>query len=457
MVPIILFLSWSLFVLLISMSLAFIITSIHEKRFRPVFKILAILPGIFFYGLLLYISFPYKYIILEIILIFTFAGSLIFFFIPVGRRNNIKIVGSQEKVDERDALFHRFYRIKPGMEEFDKYYKMHPENKEIDNEVRELPNLNEPGSISYNKMTSPFQQAAFDILDTFNKQVDFWPPVKTDIKVAASAKEFTKRIKGFARYLGADLVGITPLNQAYVYSNIGRSPGEWGEEITLNHPNAIAIAVKMDFDMMRFAPHHIVTTETAFKYFEAAKISAIVARYIQLLGYSARANLDGNYRVMCPPIAADAGLGELGRLGLLITPKFGPRVRIAVVTTDMPLEFDKPISFGVQDFCTFCKKCAVNCPSGSIDKGDKKVYRGVEKWQSNQITCYKFWRMQGSDCSICVNVCPFSHPSTFLHNIIRWGIKRNWFFRRFALIADDFFYGRRPVNQAPFPSWHKPA
>ncbi|GAG38682.1 unnamed protein product, partial [marine sediment metagenome] len=75
-------------------------------------------------------------------------------------------------------------------------------------------------------------------------------------------------------------------------------------------------------------PASATTTETVFKYFEVAKIAMLVARYINLLGYEARAHVDANYRVTCGPIAVDAGLGELGRLGLLVTPQYGPRARL---------------------------------------------------------------------------------------------------------------------------------
>ena len=43
-----------------------------------------------------------------------------------------------------------------------------------------------------------------------------------------------------------------------------------------------------------------------------------------------------------------AGLGEYGRLGLLITPEFGPRVRIGKIFTDLPLSHDEPRSFVVE-------------------------------------------------------------------------------------------------------------
>ncbi len=239
-----------------------------------------------------------------------------------------------------------------------------------------------------------------------------------------------------------------------MYSHIGRSPGIWGAPIDLGHTHAIAIAVEMQHDMVRQAPDVPAVTETAVQYFEAARIARILARYITLLGYEARAHVDGNYRVLCIPVAVEAGLGELSRMGLLIHPKLGPRLRLSVVTTTLPLASDAPVDFGVQDFCGICKKCAVNCPSGSVDRGEKAVYQGVEKWRTNQDTCYRYWCLQGTDCAICMNVCPYAHPGTPLHNLVRFGISRNPLSRRLALRADDFFYGREPNHACPPPEWH---
>jgi ferredoxin len=366
----------------------------------------------------------------------------------------MQIRGEQERVDERDVIFHRFYRLKPGTTESEEYYRDHPEKMTFDEEVRALPQLAHPGAKTYHRLASPFQTAIFDVLEEITREVDWKPDPVEGFPVQASSEEFTRRVKGFARYLGADLVGTTKLNPAYVYSHIGRSPGKWGEPIVLDHSHAIAFGVEMSHTMVRHAPDSATTTETAFKYFEVAKIAMLVARYISLLGYEARVHVDANYRVMCGPIAVDAGLGELGRLGLLVTPQFGPRIRLSVVTTNLPLIQGKPIHFGVQHFCTFCEKCATNCPSQAIELGGKAVYNGVEKWQSDQERCYRFWRRQGSDCSICVKVCPYSHPCTPLHNLVRWAIRHNSLARRVALWGDDLLYGRRDSSRFDLPDWH---
>ena len=135
-----------------------------------------------------------------------------------------------------------------------------------------------------------------------------------------------------------------------------------------------------------------------------------------------------------------------------MTPTHGPRVRLAVVTTELDLNEDTPVNFGVQHFCEICKKCADNCPSASIELGDKKTVRGVVKWQSQMETCYKFWRTAGTDCAICMAVCPYSKPHTFYHNIIRFLCTRNPVARHIALLMDDIFYSRMP-RHSDKPNW----
>ena len=53
-----------------------------------------------------------------------------------------------------------------------------------------------------------------------------------------------------------------------------------------------------------------------------------------------------HYTAILPPLAVDAGLGEVGRLGYLMTKEFGPRIRLSAVTTNLTLVPDKPVDNG---------------------------------------------------------------------------------------------------------------
>ncbi len=432
----------------------FAVTSLIERERRAFWvTCLSAFPGLGACLVILLTNFPGRDLMLAVLL---GLGMLIvgLLLLPLGRNTSIKIVGRQERVDERDAVFHRFYRLKPKDPELEIYYRMHPEKKSFDEGVRAFPELDSPDSKSYHPINSSMQIATGRLTGELFADQDRDPEPLGPKRPTLSPERASIRIKGFARHLGADLVGCTRLNPAYIYSHIGRSPGIWGESIRLAHSHAVAIGVSMSHELVRHAPALPTMTETMVKYLEVGKIAVVLARMIRTLGYAARAHVDANYRVMCVPIAVDAGLGELGRHGLLICPKYGSRVRLAVVTTDLALQQDPARSLGVDHFCRFCKKCAYNCPSGSVARKDKEIYLGVEKWQTKPDTCYRYWRTQGTDCGICIKVCPYSHPDNPVHNSARWVIARNALARRLMLVADDLFYGRNPVSKIKPPEWH---
>ncbi|UCG32589.1 MAG: hypothetical protein JSU68_13105, partial [Phycisphaerales bacterium] len=287
---------WIAFVVLAVGAVGFIVTSAAEQRWRAVIiALLLFLPILAVSAAALLIDYAARPWMVAALLAVSILAALLVT-LPVGPNCPLRIVGPQQRVDERDAIFHRFYRLSEGMPEFEQFYRDQPEKRVFDDKLRKMPRLAHPGTRSYDRLSSPFQIATFEVLEGITRDVEWQPAPIEGEPVRASPEEFTRRVKGFARYLGADLVGTTRLHPAYVYSHIGRSPGKWGEPITLNHEFAVAIGVEMKHEMIRHAPEGATTTETAFKYFEAARIAMLLARYINVLGYEARAHIDGNYR-----------------------------------------------------------------------------------------------------------------------------------------------------------------
>ena len=121
---------------------------------------------------------------------------------------------------------------------------------------------------------------------------------------------------------------------------------------------------EMDYTLMRTAPAYGESAATGRGYSTMAYMASSVAHFIRDLGYEAIPS--GNDTALSIPMAVDAGLGELGRHGLLIAPRFGPRVRISKVLTNLPLVADKPIEIGVREMCAVCGKCARVCPGPSV-------------------------------------------------------------------------------------------
>ena len=260
-------------------------------------------------------------------------------------------------------------------------------------------------------------------------------------------------IQDLARYYGADQVGVTVLEPYHVYSHVGRGAGIYGEPIPVENRYAVAFTVEMDFEMVGTAPYPPTSMETGKQYVEAGRVAVQLAAAIRALGYPARAHIDGNYRVIAPLVARDAGLGEIGRMTILMTPRQGPRVRLGVVTTDLELvPNERQPDQAILDFCTICEKCARACPSQSIPYGPRQEIDGALRWKLNPDTCFRYWNTAGTDCARCMAVCPYAHPDTFSHNLIRGGIARSGAFRRGALWLDDFVYGKKPPARE-IPRW----
>lgn len=357
-----------------------------------------------------------------------------------------------QRVDERTIPFARA-RLIPGAPAFETYYRDHPEHLDPDNAFRQNPGLLAAGATFHDPLLSASPSASFFLTGALTHAVD---GAVAAAQIDRTPEELTRFIKGLAHYHGAVEVGICELQPYHIYSNIGRGEGEWGAPITLTHRYAIAFTVEMAHEFITTAPRMTTVMESARQYVEAGKIAVILAAAIRNLGYPARAHIDGNYRVIAPLVAKDAGLGEVGRMGLLITPRLGPRVRLAVVTTDLPLVMD-PATFDptVIDFCEHCQKCVEVCPSRAIPAGPRALQSdGSLRWKIDSGQCYTYWTRIGTDCGRCMAVCPYAHPDTPLHNLIRLGVAHSANFRKAAAAMDDLFYGKKPAPHDP-PAWIK--
>ncbi len=257
-------------------------------------------------------------------------------------------------------------------------------------------------------------------------------------------------VKRAAKFLGADLVGICELDERWVYThNFSRMKLE---EKPLALPEGlgwvVVIANEMDRGAIETVPSALSGSATGQGYSRDIIALLSLTAFIQNLGYRAVASL--NDTALSIPLAIQAGLGEYGRHGLLITREFGPRVRIAKIFTDMPLVADKPASFGVRQFCEVCGKCARSCPPKAIPFGDPEEgpltisnLKGVRKWTVEPEKCFKFWTNQGTDCSICIRVCPYNKDySKLVYRIGRW-LSGTGLRKLMAWLDDLLGYGKR--------------
>ena len=257
-------------------------------------------------------------------------------------------------------------------------------------------------------------------------------------------QNFTNYIKRAAKFYGASLVGIADVNEKWTYKTGFKRPHEISEaeskqdirggtaadsiyEQPIELPDGInkviVMAIEMDQYGISTAPTQPAAAAAALAYSRMAFVIACLGEFIRNLGY--RAIQCGNDTALSIPLAIDAGLGALGRLGLLITPKFGPRVRLCKVYTDLPLISDNPnLKFieKIAKFCRNCLKCADSCETNAITKERDPSFKGynisnnpgVEKYYMDGEKCFEFWIENSSDCGNCIAACPFSRIKKYL-------------------------------------------
>lgn len=365
---------------------------------------------------------------------------LLILFLPVDLIRSKTLPGEPDaRADERDVMFARLARVE-GTPEYEDYYSRRPELKQTDDRIRAMTPLFEPGSRYYDPVISLEAEKYFRDIYEIKPNIEL---VETWKKKLEEGADRSLVVKGMVEALGAVAVGFTRLGPGYIYSHKGRFADDYGKEIELDHPSVIVFLVEMDFDEMQRAPGVEVLRESARQYWVAAVISMTIVEVLKGAGFSARAHYDAHYDLILPPLAVEAGLGEMGRNNILIAGRFGSRVRIGAVSTDIDLEQSQPIHLAADEFCTICMKCALNCPSRALSVGEKEEVRGVEKWPTDAEKCYAFWRQTGSDCGICMAVCPYSHQNNLFHNSVRSVIRLNPWIRYIALWFDNLIYGRK--------------
>jgi len=347
-----------------------------------------------------------------------------------------EVVGPTSRPDPREFVSARRGRLKSqwdeekgldGLDEqLQQYYAEHPEDLELDlldiNELRPTQATEAKKYSSKFKLTMAWSSAVRAVTPPRIND----PPEVSDFRGGAdvdkrperakmkSPAKTSKLIKKIAFQMGSTLVGIAKLNPDWVYLTIRGVSGQ-AAEVPKHWQYAVVVGTPMAWDATYANPNY----GTSYDGYAKTSIAAYrLASFIRELGYAARPHTPlGGYDLMVPPIVVDAGLGEQGRHSIVITPELGCNFRPAVVTTDLPLEPDKPIDMGVQGFCENCKICAENCPNGAITQGEKVEVRGYRRYAVDTAKCQNFWHsnLGNLGCRLCVAVCPFTRKGNWLH------------------------------------------
>jgi Pyruvate/2-oxoacid:ferredoxin oxidoreductase delta subunit len=219
----------------------------------------------------------------------------------------------------------------------------------------------------------------------------------------APAADLTDQMRTFALSHEADDLGIALMDPLYVF-----------EGYTIEHPYVIMLALAHNYERLREVPsdetNGVGVCDVGDQYAKGTRSSYATANWIRSQGYHADPypGPSAGALVLIPPAIA-AGLGELGKHGSLISPRFGSGVRLAAVTTDMPLIANGAQRFGADEFCAHCQVCTNACPPAAIAP-QKQMVRGVERWYVNFDKCIPYFT-EAASCGICIAECPWTRPA----------------------------------------------
>ncbi len=234
------------------------------------------------------------------------------------------------------------------------------------------------------------------------------------------AQRNAANLKAASYFLGADAVGLSRCPDWTWYSHDAT-----GTPINPPHDQAVSMIIDQGFETTEGSSGDdwIAVAQSMRAYLRFSLLGGILAQQIRNLGYKAKAHTVMDGEVLQPPLLLLAGLGEVSRIGeVILNPYLGPRLKSGVVTSDMPMDHDKPIDFGLQKFCESCNKCARECPSGAITAGPKRMFNGYEIWKSDSQKCatYRITTPGGAMCGRCMKTCPWNLEGLFSEAPFRW-------------------------------------
>jgi ferredoxin len=226
-------------------------------------------------------------------------------------------------------------------------------------------------------------------------------------------KTNAEAIKALGYYLGADLVGICAAEPWMYYSHDDVE----GKPIEAYHRYAVVMLIDQGYETMEGASGDdwISASQSMRAYLRGAEIAGVMAAHCRRMGFSSRSHSNAHSEVIHNGAILMSGLAEVSRIGdTLLNPFIGPRSKSIVLTTDLPMEVDKPIDFGLQDFCSQCRKCARECPCNAITFGPKVMFNGYEIWKADIEKCtkYRVTQKRGSACGRCMKMCPWNREDT---------------------------------------------
>jgi epoxyqueuosine reductase len=207
-------------------------------------------------------------------------------------------------------------------------------------------------------------------------------------------EELSARIRSEAQRLGISDVGFAQADSKYTFAEF-QDPGD---------ANIIVCVLEQDWAATQTAPSSRSERAAFRAYGQLAGKVGELAKFVKELGYDARPNEFLSGEAVAINYAVEAGLGQLGLNGQLLTPNAGSRCRLGLITTAAPVKLGRPADLGIPGICNRCRVCVRRCPVGAIPAA-RREKRGVVKAAIKPERCFPIVA-QAHGCAICMKVCP---------------------------------------------------
>lgn len=215
------------------------------------------------------------------------------------------------------------------------------------------------------------------------------PPCEVDL---------TADVKAEALRLGFSAVGIARFHRTYVYSNYARD---------VRYTRLVVLALERPAELFEeelLSVGYMHTTQRLMH--DGTEKLLDLAAFLRSKGHRSQvvAGPIGVNLVKVLPYAEEAGLGQMGLNGQLLSPYFGSRWHPFALSTDARLTADSPRDFGVRKLCDACQVCVRRCPGRAIP-GVRVHWRGAHKNKLMVERCVPML-MRYATCNVCTKVCP---------------------------------------------------
>lgn len=204
--------------------------------------------------------------------------------------------------------------------------------------------------------------------------------------------EFIQKLEDYAHSLGISSIGYTQITPDLLIQNK-----------FIQYPNTIVLTMEMGNDIIETPPGDEAKDLNDTAYIRLGILTTKLSDYLRENGYGTEIAHPYGGLVNFSPLAQKAGLGYIGKNGLLITPELGPRVKISAIfvsIANLPVKDENEHSW-IPEYCEKCGKCVKACPENALI--EKETCCGgteIKLIQKNCIGC-----SQG--CTYCIEGCPF--------------------------------------------------